>query len=390
MGDVSWPEHVTIFTVPVRVAVQHRVPLVVWGENSQNEYGGPAAAADGRVLDRRWLEEFGGLIGLRVSDLVGRDGIESRDLIQYTYPTDDELAEVGVTGLFLGYYMPWDGASNALMAQAHGFESWGRTVEGALVDYENLDNLFHGIHDYFKFLKFGFGRATDHACMQVRRGRISRVDAVQLVRQHDGKYPHSYLGTPLDELLDELGMTRPQFDDVCDRFTNRALFRTTRSGELLRDAQGNLAKINDDNVDDAIVDDAKVDSAGPDQPARAVRRARGASPIDLRPEARASCSGSRSSTPDCATSTRCGERSTTAAPRPSSPTTPPISRWLTRSCCPGWARSPMRWTRSTTAAWPRPSSRMCATRRCRSSACASGCSSWPRRGARCATPTGSV
>jgi len=251
VGDISWPEHVTIFTIPVRVAVQHNVPLIVWGENSQNEYGGPAAAAGGSVLDRRWLEEFGGLIGLRVSDLVGRDGIEHRHLIQYTYPTDEQLARVGVTGLFLGYYLPWDGASNALIAQAHGFESWGRTVEGALLDYENLDNLFHGIHDYFKFLKFGFGRATDHACMQVRRGRISRADAIELVRRHDGKYPHSYLDTPLDDLLAELGLTRAQFDDVCDRFTNRALFRTTRAGELLRDERGNLTKVNDDNVDDS-------------------------------------------------------------------------------------------------------------------------------------------
>ncbi len=249
VGDVSWPEHVTIFTIPVRMAVQHRVPLIVWGENSQNEYGGPASAADGHVLDRRWLEEFGGLIGLRVSDLVGRAGIEGRDLIQYTYPNDEQLADVGVTGLFLGYYLPWDGASNALIAQAHGFESWGKTVEGALVDYENLDNLFHGIHDYFKFLKFGFGRATDHACMQVRRGRISRDDAIELVRRHDGKYPHTYLGTPLDDLLAELGMTRSQFDEVCDRFTNRALFRTRRSGELVRDERGNLTKINDDNIE---------------------------------------------------------------------------------------------------------------------------------------------
>lgn len=270
VGDISWPEHVTIFTVPVRVAVQHRVPLIVWGENSQNEYGGPAGAADGRVLDRRWLEEFGGLIGLRVSDLVGRDGIEARDLIQYAYPTDTELADVGVSGLFLGYYLPWDGASNALLAQAHGFESWGRTVEGALLDYENLDNLFHGIHDYFKFLKFGFGRATDHACMQVRRGRISRSDAVELVRKHDGKYPHSYLGTPLHELLAELGMTRPQFDDVCDRFTNRALFRTARSGELLRDERGNLTKVNDDNVFDGAPD--ARDATGPSGEARAVDR----------------------------------------------------------------------------------------------------------------------
>lgn len=96
VGDISWPEHVCIFTVPVRLAVQLRVPLIVWGENSQNEYGGPAAAADDNVLTRRWLEEFGGLLGLPVSSLIGQEGIERRDLIQYTYPTDDELGAAGV------------------------------------------------------------------------------------------------------------------------------------------------------------------------------------------------------------------------------------------------------------------------------------------------------
>ena len=74
VGDVSWPEHAAIFTVPIRVAVQFGVQLVVWGENSQNEYGGPAANQESKVLDRRWLEEFGGLLGLRVSDLVGKEG----------------------------------------------------------------------------------------------------------------------------------------------------------------------------------------------------------------------------------------------------------------------------------------------------------------------------
>ena len=45
VGDISWPEHLTIFTIPPRVAVQTNVPLLIWGENPQNEYGGPAAAA---------------------------------------------------------------------------------------------------------------------------------------------------------------------------------------------------------------------------------------------------------------------------------------------------------------------------------------------------------
>ena len=64
VGDISWPEHATIFTIPVRMAVQLKVPLIIWGENSQDEYGGPATAATNRHLTRRWLEEFGGLLGL--------------------------------------------------------------------------------------------------------------------------------------------------------------------------------------------------------------------------------------------------------------------------------------------------------------------------------------
>jgi N-acetyl sugar amidotransferase len=247
VGDISWPEHVGIFTIPVRAAVQFRVPLIVWGENSQNEYGGPAAAAENHVLTRRWLEEFGGLLGLRVSDLVGTDGIETKHLIPYTYPDDEDLKRVGVTGIFLGYYIPWDGYSNALLAQAFGFNTLSTTVEGSIVNYENLDNHQTGIHDYFKFLKFGFGRATDIACLHVRRGRITRQDGLQLVRRHDGKFPWTYLGKPLKEILDPLDMTVEEFTAVCDRFTNRKLFVTDARGNLVKDKQGNLTKLNYDN-----------------------------------------------------------------------------------------------------------------------------------------------
>jgi hypothetical protein len=248
VGDISWPEHVTIFTVPVRLAVQMRIPLIVWGENPQNEYGGPAAAAEENVLNRRWLEEFGGLLGLRVSDLVGQEDIQPRDLIQYTYPTDTELQEVGVSGIFLGYFLPWDGLGNALYAQAHGFQTYTKPVEGSLVNYENLDNVQTGIHDYFKFLKYGFGRATDLACMHVRRGRLTRDDAVKLVRLHDGKFPSSYLGHCLEETLGEIGISVDEFHAVCDRFTNKKLFQCDRHGDLVRDADGSLIKTNYDNI----------------------------------------------------------------------------------------------------------------------------------------------
>jgi N-acetyl sugar amidotransferase len=248
VGDISWPEHVGIFTIPVRAAVQYNVPLLIWGENSQNEYGGPAAAAENNVLDRRWLEEFGGLLGLRVSDLIGLEGIAAKDLIPYTYPTDEELRRVGVTGLFLGYYLPWDGYANALIAQAHGFETLSHTVEGSVVNYENVDNHQTGIHDYFKFLKFGFGRATDIACLHLRRGRITRQDALDMVRRHDGKFPWTYLDKPIERILAPLDLSVEDFVKICDRFTNKKIFLKDAKGNLVKDKLGNLTKLNYDNA----------------------------------------------------------------------------------------------------------------------------------------------
>ena len=243
IGDISWPEHVAIFTTPIRFAVKLNIQLVIWGENGQHEYGGPAAAAEKRTMDRRWLEEFGGMLGLRVSDLKGVDGITARDLIPYTYPSDAELRRSGVTGLFLGYFIPWDGLQNAIIAQANGFETFSTMVEGSLADYENLDNYQTGIHDYFKYLKFGFGRATDIACNHIRRGRLRRDDALRMVQKHDGAFPWTYLGRPIEEILGEIDMTLDEFLIICDRFTNRNIFATDNRGNVIRDDDGNVLKI---------------------------------------------------------------------------------------------------------------------------------------------------
>ncbi len=247
VGDISWPEHVGIFTIPVRAAVQYNVPLIVWGENSQNEYGGPATSQDSPYLNRRWLEEFGGLLGLRVSDVQNALGLSQKQLIPYTYPSDEELTAVGVTGLFLGHYFPWDGVSNYLIASGNGFKTYGKTVEGSIVDYENVDNYQTGIHDYFKYLKFGFGRATDIASLHIRRGRLTREQALSLVKKHDGMYPSIYLNKSLGEVLSGIGVTIKEFDNLCDRFMNTNLFLKDSNGLVLRNDFGTPIKVNYDN-----------------------------------------------------------------------------------------------------------------------------------------------
>lgn len=243
VGDISWPEHVTIFTTPVRVAAQMGIRLIIWGENSNNEYGGPAGSSQEHIFDRRYLEEFGGLIGLRVTDLSILEGVRPQDLIPYSYPSDEDLHRVGVTGMFLGYYFPWDGLTNAIFSQAYGFETYPHNVEGSLTNYENLDNYQAGIHDYFKYLKFGFGRATDLANNHLRRGRLSRRDAVSVIAKWDGKFPWTYLGQPIQETLRNIDVTLDDFIAICDRFTNKKLFRCDNRGNLVKDERGNLTPL---------------------------------------------------------------------------------------------------------------------------------------------------
>ncbi|MDB9760430.1 N-acetyl sugar amidotransferase [Pelagibacteraceae bacterium] len=248
IGDISWAEHVTIFTIPVRVSVAMKIPLIVWGENASNEHGGPASDIQNSYFTRRRLEELGGLLGLRTSDLPELLGIPQKKLIQYTYPSDQELKEVGTTGIFLGYYLPWDGHKNAEIAKSHGFKTYKEPVEGSIVDYENLDNLQMRVHDYFKFLKYGYDRTTDWACVHIRRGRLTREKALELVKERGGKYPKEYLGKSIDIVLKEINCDSLKFNKICDSFTNTKLFKCDPLGVPLKDNHGDLIKINYDNV----------------------------------------------------------------------------------------------------------------------------------------------
>lgn len=246
VGDGCWPCHVGIFSYPVRVAVNYRVPLLVYGENPQMEYGGPATNAQKNVIDRRWLEEFGGLLGNRIEDMLGVNGIGERDLIPYRYPTDQELEDVGVTGIFLGHYVKWDAREQLTRVLPSGFRVNDSVAdvgdqphqEGTYTNYENLDGKFVGVHDYLKFLKFGFGRATDHASIDIRNERIERDEAIELVRRYEGKVPRRYL----EEYLEFVGMSEEEFYETLDAFTNKAIFVTDEDGRIVRDENGDVIR----------------------------------------------------------------------------------------------------------------------------------------------------
>lgn len=239
VGDEMWPNHLGIFTIPIHIAVKFNIPLVIWGENPQQEYGGPVESIENKHLNRKWLEEFGGLLGNRIQDMVGVDGLTEKDLTPYFYPSDEDIDRVGVVGLFLGHYFFWDAQKQLEIVKKYGFVvKEDGPVEGTYTNYENLDEKMHGLHDYLKYVKYGFGRATDHACIDVRNNRLTREEGLKLVKQYDGKYPNY----GVDEFVKYSGMTKEEIDVILDSFTNPVLFAQDESGNFIKDAQGNLVR----------------------------------------------------------------------------------------------------------------------------------------------------
>lgn len=232
IGDISWAEHVTIFTIPVRMAVALKIPCILWGENPQNEYGGPERKQNVVELDAKWLAEFGGLNGLRVEDVaMALDVNPKHHMAQYLYPAAKDLD--GLAPLFLGHFFPWDGEDNAKIAVEHGFQVFPRPIEGSGCQYENLDNVQVGIHDRGKFIKYGFGRATDIACNRIRRGRITREEGITYVKNWDNQFPHAYLGIPIEKTLSEINMSMQEYKNVEAMFANKELFDVDGSQNLI-------------------------------------------------------------------------------------------------------------------------------------------------------------
>ncbi|MEZ9570534.1 N-acetyl sugar amidotransferase [Vibrio splendidus] len=240
LGDCCWPEHIGIFTAPVRVAVNYNIPLLIWGENSQFEYGGPATKKGNNFLDRNWLEQFQ-MSGHRLSDVV-HDGVDLGDIKTLVYPSDEDVNRVGVTGLFLGYFEKWDSKRNVDLCCNLG---WSKNpdgaVEGAYNDIENLDcKYIGGLHDYMKFIKYGYGRATDQICIEIRAGRMTREEGIEALKQStEGEVPMKYV----PDFLTYLNITEDEFFDNLDRFTNKMIFeRDDSTGNLVKDNNGNLIR----------------------------------------------------------------------------------------------------------------------------------------------------
>ncbi len=231
VGDISYPEHLAIFSIPFQAACAFGIPLIFYGECPQDAYGGPKDTEKNKLMTRRWVSEFGGLLGLRCSDLVGVEGITQKDIMDYSLPSDEQLAKVEAH--FLGHYIPWDSHGNAVLARDYGMQ-WQLPSRANWWKFENLDNAMTGLHDHVMYRKFGYGRLAAQISVDIRSGLISRDEAVKITQDRDGLFPETYMGVPVDETLKLIDMDRTEVMTVLGQFTNKKIFDVHPNGQIAR------------------------------------------------------------------------------------------------------------------------------------------------------------
>lgn len=229
-GSTAIPMHLAIFNIPATIAVRFGIPLIVWGENSAFEYGGRAEESTGFRLDGEWLRRHGVTHGTGAADWLSAD-LSRRDLAAYFGPDEAELAKAGTLAVFLGYYFEWDPEVTRAVAAAHGFRADPGGARTGLYDYADIDDDFISIHHWLKWYKFGFTRLFDNLSLEIRNGRMTRDQAVALVRDKGDQTPWG----DIDKLCAFLRIDRARFLDICERFRDTSIWYRDGGGWKLRD-----------------------------------------------------------------------------------------------------------------------------------------------------------
>lgn len=225
-GDCSLADHLAIYSVIPQVALKYRIALVIWGEEPNMEYGGAKSFKEKAALNRAWCKSQHILKGKLAEDWAD-ESLPISELRTLIYPPEEELDALGYTPIFLGTYIPWDAKQNVEIAKQYGFKTRERPVMG-LYDYADIDCEHIVIHHYFKWLKFGFNRITDNACNEIRKGRLTRNEAILLVKEKDGiKPPKEYIAN----FCKRIGISEKHFWEIAEQYRNHDIWKKTDKGE---------------------------------------------------------------------------------------------------------------------------------------------------------------
>ena len=235
-GSVYWHCLAGQTSFPVQIAVRNKIPLIIWGAHQGLEQVGMFSHMHEVQMTRRYRKDHD-LLGYESDDLLSFfDNLHEEDIWQYRYPDDKAINQIGVVGIYLSNYIRWDPkAQHEQMISKYGYRTskFKRTFD--CYDYVDCFNYMN-LHDQLKLLKHGFSKVTDHACREIRHGRMTRGQALKLVRYYQQQPPEN-----LDLFCRWLGISFNGLNFLLNRFRNPKFWQLKTPGKWIL-KNSNLSK----------------------------------------------------------------------------------------------------------------------------------------------------
>ena len=177
-GNWAKATEFALFASVPRIAVSYQIPLIWWGESAASSLGEMgvlgADPSDGNRL------KYSNTLGGGDIQWLTAAGFRHKDIIQYVYPSDDEMDRANIRIVFMDYFMKdFSSYTNGNYAALRGLSirKPNPNIDPDYFGTSMLDEDYININMYIRYLKFGFGRTSDIVNLEIRAGRMTREKA---------------------------------------------------------------------------------------------------------------------------------------------------------------------------------------------------------------------
>ena len=203
IGDSCWHCHAGIGSFPLQIAHKFNIKLIVYGESAaedgcRKDYN---QSTKSTIFDQDY---FLNISSKKKAEEMADKDFPIRNFEIFNAITSEEYKKGEIQGVHLGDYFFWDEEQQIdFIKNNYGWME--DNVEGTYKNYKSVECKMPGVHDWAKFIKRGFGRATDHATRDVRSGIITREQGLELIKKHDSKKPEA-----LKYFMEQTGLTEKE------------------------------------------------------------------------------------------------------------------------------------------------------------------------------------
>ena len=217
-GNPLIPMHMALHAITVKTAIEKKIKLILWGENSADEYGGKKNLK-GKYMTNLWRKYYGVNNGTDISFWFDKN-INKKNSNLYQMPTQKQIQKNNIIEVFLGYYFKWDPKKIFKIAKINGFRNLKKPKTG-IYNFADIDDAFLiTIHHFMKWYKFGFSRIWDNLSIEIRNKRLSRDKALLIAKKIGNEKPIK----EINNFCRYINIKNSEFFEICNRFRNKKIW----------------------------------------------------------------------------------------------------------------------------------------------------------------------